>query len=74
MFTVKVIHKDKSEWLYSAKAVTMRRGQHEEGLPMPGLNLHCVNGDDGSIVNISAEGSTAFVMNESGATVARYDF
>lgn len=74
MFTVKVISSDKSEWLYSAKAVTMRRGPIDDALPMPGLNLHCANGDDGSIVNISANGTTAFVMNESGSTVARYDF
>ena len=74
MFTVKVINKDKSEWLYATKAVTMRRGPHEEGLPLPGLNLHGVYGDDGATVNISAEGTTAFVMNDGGATVARYDF
>lgn len=78
MFSVLVKDKDQkdcsSEWIYSCKAAVMRHGRLQdmrEG-EAPGLTLFNVNEDDALSVNISAEGSVAYVMNEGGATIATY--
>jgi hypothetical protein len=75
MFTIKHIIKngDDMEVLYQAKHVTMRGGEHKHTDESSGLRLFEVNGDDNLAVTLSAPGSVAFVMNENGATIARYD-
>lgn len=74
MFSIKVIQNDGKEFpeelLYQAQYVEYRKGNSKDGTVGPGVRLLGVA--DGHMITFSGPDTTVFVMNEQGATVAKY--
>ena len=76
MFAIKVIQnagkENEEELLYQAEYVERRRKASLDG-EGAGVRLVDISGSKGNAVHFSGPDTTIFVMNEQGATVARYE-